>query len=60
MNKKVINILERNLKEEEFSVVVADQWQGKGTGAALLQRCLIIAKERRIQKVMGTVLAENT
>jgi len=25
-----------------------------------LQRCLAIAKERGIEKVMGTVLAENT
>ncbi len=53
-------ILERNQKEAEFSVVVSDPWQGKGIGAALLQRCLNIAKERGIEKVMGTVLAENT
>lgn len=53
-------ILGRNLREAEFSVVVSDPWQGKGIGAALLQRCLRIAKERGIQKVMGTVLAENT
>ena len=53
-------ILERNQKEAEFSVVVSDPWQGKGIGAALLQRCLSIAKERGIENVMGTVLAENT
>ena len=53
-------ILERNQKEAEFSVIVSDPWQGKGIGAALLQRCLSIAKERGIEKVMGTVLAENT
>jgi acetyltransferase len=53
-------ILERNQKEAEFSIVVGDPWQGKGIGAALLQRCLSIAKERGIEKVMGTVLAENT
>ena len=29
-------------------------------GAALLQRCISIAKERGIEKVMGAVLAENT
>ena len=50
----------RNLREAEFSVVVSDSWQGKGIGAALLQRCLLIAKERGIQRLMGTVLAENT
>jgi acetyltransferase len=53
-------IIGRNLKEAEFSVVVSDPWQGKGIGAALLQRCISIAKERGLETVMGTVLAENT
>jgi acetyltransferase len=53
-------IIGRSLKEAEFSVVVSDPWQGKGIGAALLRRCISIAKERGIEKVMGTVLAENT
>jgi len=53
-------IIGRNLKEAEFSVVVSDPWQGKGIGAALLQRCISIAKERGIETVMGTVLTENT
>ena len=53
-------IIGRNLKEAEFSIVVGDPWQGKGIGAALLKRCLSIAKERGIETVMGTVLAENT
>jgi acetyltransferase len=53
-------IIGRNLKEAEFSVVVSDPWQGKGIGATLLKRCITIAKERGIEKVMGTVLAENT
>ena len=53
-------ILGRNQNEAEFAVVVGDSWQGRGIGAALLQRCLRIAKERGIQKVTGTVLAENT
>ena len=52
-------ILGRTLTEAEFSVVVSDKWQGKGIGAALLQRCLDIARERGIQKVTGSVLAEN-
>jgi len=53
-------IIGRNLKEAEFSVVVSDPWQGKGIGAALLQRCISIAKDRGIDSVLGTVLAENT
>jgi len=52
-------ILERNQKEGEFSIVVGDPWQGKGIGAALLHRCISIAKERGIDKVMGTVLKPN-
>jgi len=54
---RVIN--ERNQKHAEFSVVVADQWQGKGIGAELLKRCLEIAKKRNIETVWGSVLAEN-
>ena len=49
-----------NPREAEFSVAVGDPWQGKGIGAALLQRCVAIAQERGIETVMGTVLAENT
>jgi acetyltransferase len=53
-------ILGRDLRKAEFSVVVGDPWQGKGIGAALLQRCLGFARERGLQEVTGTVLAENT
>ena len=53
-------IIGQNLKEAEFSVVVGDPWQGKGIAAALLQRCISIADERGIEKIVGTVLAENT
>jgi acetyltransferase len=53
-------IIGRNPREAEFSVVVSDPWHGKGIGAALLQRCVSIAEEHGIQRVMGTVLAENT
>jgi acetyltransferase len=52
--------LERNQKHAEFSVLVGDPWQGRGIGAALLQRVLDIAKDRGIQSIWGTVLSENT
>jgi acetyltransferase len=52
-------ILQLNRKEAEFSIVVSDPWQGKGIGAALLQRCLSVAQERGIEQVTGIVLAEN-
>jgi acetyltransferase len=44
----------------EFSVVVSDPWHGKGIGAALLQKLIAIAGERRIAFLWGLVLAENT
>ena len=53
-------ISERNLKDAEFSIVVGDKWQGKGIGAALLQKCLVIAGNHGIERVHGIVLAENT
>ncbi len=52
-------ILERNQKNAEFSVLVGDEWQGKGIGALLLSRCLWIAKKRGIDRVYGIVLPEN-
>ncbi|MFH2044439.1 MAG: bifunctional acetate--CoA ligase family protein/GNAT family N-acetyltransferase [Pseudomonadota bacterium] len=53
-------ISQRNPKHAEFAVLVADNWHGKGIGATLLRRCLNIAKDHGIEKVWGTVLAENT
>jgi acetyltransferase len=53
-------ISERNLKDAEFSIIVADKSQGKGIGAALLQKCLSIARSRGLERVNGVVLAENT
>jgi acetyltransferase len=62
-NEKILGvarfILERNLKNAEFSVVVGDPWQGKGIGAELLSRCLAIARERKVEKIWGVVLADN-
>lgn len=49
-----------NRKSAEFAVVVSDAWHGKGIGAELLKRCLLISKERGIENVRGIVLPENT
>lgn len=46
-------------KRAEFSILVGDPWQGRGVGAMLLSRCLVIAKKRGIKEVWGTVLREN-
>jgi len=52
-------ILQHNLKDAEFAVLVGDPWQGKGIGAQLLSTCLDIARKRRFRSLWGTVLAEN-
>jgi acetyltransferase len=57
----VANIVgEPDGKRGEFSVLIGDPWQGKGIGAKLLLQCLGIAKERGMEIVWGTVLAENS
>ncbi|WP_319526716.1 GNAT family N-acetyltransferase [uncultured Desulfosarcina sp.] len=52
-------MLQHNLKDAEFAVLVGDTWQGRGIGAHLLRNCLKIAEERGFGKIWGTVLAEN-
>jgi acetyltransferase len=44
----------------EIAVAVGDPWHGKGVGAALLKRLLMIAKERGMASLGGPVLDENT
>jgi acetyltransferase len=43
----------------EFAVLVADAWQGKGIGAALLVRVLRIMQARGMARVWGSALGEN-
>ena len=52
-------ILQHNLTDGEFSVLIGDPWQGKGIGAHLLSRVLDIARQRGFRKIWGLVLAEN-
>jgi len=52
--------IEADLSVAEFSVVILDQWQGKGIGAELLGRILDIGNSMKIKKIWGLVLAENT
>ncbi len=46
-------------KSGEFSILIGDPWHGQGIGAKLLGRVLQIAKNRKIERVWGTVLREN-
>lgn len=43
----------------EFAVAVGDSWHGKGVGAALLNHCISIAKERGLRSVWSMVLPDN-
>ncbi|MGD9249845.1 MAG: bifunctional acetate--CoA ligase family protein/GNAT family N-acetyltransferase [Desulfobacterales bacterium] len=47
-------------RSAEFAVMVGDAWQGKGIGALLLQKLLLIGCERRLESIWGYVLAGNT
>jgi acetyltransferase len=47
-------------KTAEIAVAVGDPWQGKGIGAALMDRLIAIAKERGKETLCGWVLGENT
>lgn len=47
-------------KKGELAIVVGDDYQGKGVGEHLLKKCLLLASERGMKEVIGTVLIENT
>jgi acetyltransferase len=52
--------IEDDLSAAEFSIVVADPWQGKGIGAELFSRCIEIGRSIGVKKIWGLVLSENT
>jgi acetyltransferase len=52
-------ITEPDRNRAEFSIAVADPWQGKGIGRKLLKRALDVAVDYGVKKVEGDVLAEN-
>jgi acetyltransferase len=43
----------------EFAILVGDAWQGKGIGAGLLRKLLLIAEKRGFKNIHGIVLEEN-
>jgi len=43
----------------EFALTVADDWQGRGIGGALLSRLCASARDAGYQSLIGYVLAEN-
>ena len=43
----------------EFSLVVADEWNGKGIGSRLMQGIMDVARERGLKTMEGLVLSNN-
>lgn len=43
----------------ECAVVVADEWQRKGLGTALMERLIVLARERGMRLMESIDLAEN-
>jgi acetyltransferase len=43
----------------EFAIVVADDWHNKGIATELLRRLIDIARDRRLEEMIGIVLREN-
>lgn len=44
----------------EFAIAIGDPWQGQGVGAALLERCIEVAKASQLKRIWGLVLPENS
>jgi len=43
----------------EFAIVVADAWQGRGLGRALMQKLIASAKRRGFRRLVGSILGIN-
>lgn len=48
------------LDEAEFAILIADAWQGRGLGTALLRRLIETARAEKIKRITGRILAENS
>jgi acetyltransferase len=52
-------IRSHGLDEAEFAILIADAWQGKGLGTALLRRLVETARTEKFRRITGRILAEN-
>lgn len=52
-------IMDPELEEGEFAVVIGDPWQRLGLGEKLTRKIIEVAKDKGIEKVYGIVLREN-
>jgi acetyltransferase len=62
-NQKIVGIsrliLDHDLKQGEFAVVVHDKYQNAGLGQKLIDLIMGIAKEKAVEKVYATILPLN-
>jgi acetyltransferase len=52
-------IVELGGKSGEFAALVSDQWQGLGLGSKLTDYIVSIARDMRLEKIYGYVIANN-
>jgi len=52
-------VRQRDEREAELGVVVADRWQGAGLGTELVGRLIEIAKAEGIDRIKAEILSEN-
>ena len=45
--------------DAEFAIVISDAWQNQGLGTQLLRRLIQIARDENVQRLFGTIMAEN-
>ncbi len=53
-------IINPDQKSCEFALTVADAWQRQGLGRELMQRLMVIARDRGLKIMEGDVLSNNT
>jgi acetyltransferase len=62
-NKRIIGagrvIAEPDGKSGEFAVLVGDDWQGMGLGSRLMDYIVAVAKDMRLERIFGYVMANN-
>lgn len=46
-------------REAEFSLLISDAWQDRGVGGQLLSRLIQVARQEKIERLFGTIMAEN-
>ena len=47
-------------KDGEYAIIVSDAFQGKGLGTELLKRLVEIGRKEGMQRIVATILPENT